>query len=103
MSKEVVGFDESVKHGAPCPYCGQTLHIEHGVFECGGEGEGTCSIWSAIGDYGRTAQRLPKSATLDVERWIDEWIVDAIGVSWTEVGWDREQHLRGVRAHWSLT
>lgn len=83
-----------------CPYCGQVLYVdENGTFECGGEGEGICSIWSAIGDYQRTVRQLPASAALNVDHWIDEWVVEAVGQSWNEIGWDRELHLRGIREH----
>ena len=91
-----------MKHGDQCPYCKQLLHVENGVFECGGAGEGICSIWSAIYAFGRAVNRLPRSAMLDVELWIDEWLADFIGQSWTEVGWNRDLHLRGVRETWDL-
>ena len=91
-----------MKHGELCPYCQQVLHVENDVFECGGEGEGICSIWAAIYDFGRAAKLLPKSATIDVDLWIDEWLADFIGASWTDVGWDRALHLRGVRETWNL-
>ena len=96
-----------VKHamndGEPCPYCGQILYVESDVFQCGGDGEGICSIWSAIYDFGRAAKKLPKSATINVEAWIDEWVVGEVGQSWTEIGWDRDLHLRGVRETWGLS
>ena len=93
----------AMAHGEPCPYCQQVLHVENGVFECSGEGEGICSIWCAIYAFGRAVDRLPKSATIDVDLWIDEWLADFIGPeSWTEVGWDRDVHLRGVRETWNL-
>jgi len=92
----------AMRHGEPCPYCKQILHVENGVFECGGEGEGICSIWSAIYAFGRAVKLLPRSATIDVELWIDEWLADFIGQSWTEVGWDRGVHMRGVRETWNL-
>ena len=91
-----------MKHGDLCPYCQQVLHVESGVFECGGAGEGICSIWSAIYDYGRAVDSLPRSAMLDVERWIDECLDGFVGQSWTEVGWDRDVHLHGVRETWNL-
>ena len=91
-------------HGQLCPYCKQVLHVESGVFECGGEGEGICSIWSAIYAFGRAVNSLPmpRPATLDVDLWIDEWLDGEIGQSWAEAGWDRDLHLRGVRETWNL-
>ena len=91
-----------MKHGDRCPYCTQTLHVENGVFECGGEGEGICSIWSAIYDYGLAVNGLPRYATVDAELWIDAWLDDFTGQSWAEAGWDRALHLRGVRETWNL-
>jgi hypothetical protein len=93
----------AMNHGEPCPYCGQILHVnEHDIFECGGDGEGICSIWSAIYDFGRAARSLPKYAAIDVDMWIDEWLAKFIGQSWAEAGWDRDLHLRGVRETWNL-
>lgn len=91
-----------MQHGDRCPYCEQVLHVEDGVFECGGEGEGICSIWAAIYDFGRAARSLPRSAAIDVDPWIDEWLDGFIGQTWTEVGWNRDLHLRGVREVWNL-
>ena len=91
-----------MKHGDRCPYCEQVLHVENEVFECGGEGEGSCSIWCAIYAFGRAVNQLPSYASIDVERWIDEWIVGEVGASWTEMGWSRDLHLRGVRETWGL-
>lgn len=92
----------AMNHGDRCPFCGQELHVENGVFQCGGDGEGICSIWSAIYDFGRAVKSLPKYATLDLDLWIDEWILGEIGQTWTEADWDRELHLRGVREIWNL-
>jgi hypothetical protein len=92
-----------MKHGDLCPYCGQVLYVEDEVFQCGGDGEGICSFWIAIYDFGRAASRLPKYASIDVESWIDEWLDAEIGESWTEIGWDRDLHLRGVREIWNLS
>ena len=91
-----------MKHGDLCPYCANVLHVEEPEFQCGGDGEGICSVWLAIYDFGHTVGRLPKSATLDVDLWIDEWLADEVGKSWTEAGMDRELHLRGVRETWNL-
>ena len=92
----------AMQHGDRCPYCGQVLHVENDVFECGGEGEGICSIWAVIYDFGKTAGRLSRSTLIDVESWIDDWLDGFIGLTWTEVGWDRSLHLRGVRETWGL-
>jgi hypothetical protein len=99
----------AMKHGDRCPYCQQVLHVENDVFECGGKGEGICSIWSAIYAFGRAVNRLvcrhqgvPRSASLDVDRWIDEWLAEEVGQSWIKIGWDRGVHLRGVRETWNL-
>jgi hypothetical protein len=95
-----------MKHGDRCPYCQQVLHVENDVFECGGEGEGCCSIWSAIYAFGHAVNRRQRSTTLDVELWIgewlDEWLAAEVGQSWSEIGWDRDVHLRGVRETWDL-
>ncbi|HSX23239.1 MAG TPA: hypothetical protein VLE97_10750 [Gaiellaceae bacterium] len=92
----------AMNDGDPCPYCGQTLYVEDGVFQCGGDGEGICSIWCAINDFGRAAKALPAYAAIDVEAWIDAWVMNEVGQSWAEIGWDRELHLRGVRETWNL-
>lgn len=93
----------AMNDGDPCPYCGQELYVDvDGVFQCGGDGEGICSIWCAINDFGKAVERLPKYVTIDIEAWIDEWIVEEIGQSWAEIGWDRDLHLRGVRETWNL-
>ena len=40
-----------------CRYCRQSLYwAPDGHFECGGDGEGACSFWSAIGDYDRAGR-----------------------------------------------
>jgi len=75
-----------------CRYCGQELYVApDGHFECGGDGEGICSFWSAIGDY----KRAGRPALLDA--WLDDWIQEAVGVSWTAIGWDRDAHARAIR------
>lgn len=89
----------AMNYGDPCPYCGQELYVEEGVFQCGGDGEGICSIWSAIYAFGRAAKREP---TIDVEAWVDAWIVEEVGQRWAEIGWDRDLHLRGIRETWNL-
>lgn len=92
----------AMQHGDRCPYCDQVLHVDNGVFQCGGDGEGICSIWSAIYAFGSAVNRLPRYAAIDVEAWIDEWLIDEVGQSWAEIGWDRALHLRGVRETWNL-
>lgn len=93
-----------MKAGDRCPYCDQELFVdENGGFQCGGDGEGICSIWCAIGDFGRDAKKLPKFAKLDLDLWIDEWVLGEVGQTWTEIGWDRDLHLRGVRETWGLS
>lgn len=94
----------AMKHGEQCPYCQQVLHVENEVFECGGEGEGFCSIWSAIYAFGDVVKGRQRSwsATFDLDRWIDDWLDEEVGQSWTEIGWDRDVHLRGVRETWNL-
>jgi hypothetical protein len=79
-----------------CRYCGQKLHWEGDHFECGGEGEGACSFWSAIGDYDRAGR--PK----DVEGWLDGWIQRAVGIDWKDMGWDRSKHAAAIRNYFKL-
>jgi len=92
----------TMNHGEQCPFCGQELHVEDGVFQCGGDGEGICSFWIAVNDFGRAIERLPTYATIDIEKWIDAWVVEQVGQSWAEIGWDRDLHLRYVREIWNL-
>lgn len=92
-----------MNHGDRCPFCDQELFVENDVFQCGGDGEGICSIWAAIYDFGRAIERLPKSAKLDLDLWIDEWVLSEVGQTWTEIEWDRDLHLRGVREIWGLS
>ena len=80
-----------------CRYCGQELYTEPGGhFECGGDGEGICSFWGTIGDYalaGHPAQ---------LEDWLDDWIQEAVGMGWAEMGWDRAAHAAAIRDHYKL-
>lgn len=92
----------AMNHGDRCPYCDQELFVEDGVFQCGGDGEGICSVWCAINDFGKAVERLPTYATINVEQWIDAWLAETVGESWAEIGWDRVLHLRGVREIWQL-
>lgn len=92
----------AMNHGDRCPYCEQELFVEDGVFQCGGDGEGICSIWCAINDFGKAVEHLPKYATIDVELWIDDWLDGFLGQSWAELGWDRDLHLHGIRETWNL-
>lgn len=79
-----------------CRYCGQKLHWSEGHFECGGEGEGICSFWSAIGDYDRAGR--PK----DVEGWLDGWIQREVGTDWAGMRWDRGKHAKAIRDYFKL-
>lgn len=80
-----------------CRYCGQELHWEGGHFECGGEGNGVCSYWAAIGDYDRAGR--PK----DVENWLDSWIHREVGTDFTAMGWDRAKHAKAIRDYFKLS
>ncbi len=74
-----------------CRYCGQVLYTApDGCFECGGDGEGICSFWSAIGDYQRAGKPEP------LESWLDAWIQNAVGVDWAAMGWDRAAHAAAI-------
>lgn len=80
-----------------CRYCGQELYwAPDGHFECGGEGEGACSFWGAIGDYDRAGRPA------DVERWLDGWIQGAVGTDWASMGWDRAKHAKAIRNYFKL-
>jgi hypothetical protein len=75
-----------------CRYCGQQLYwAPDGHFECGGEGEGACSFWSAIGDYDRAGRPA------DIESWLDGWIQRELGADWATMGWDRAKHAKAIR------
>jgi hypothetical protein len=88
---------EAAKTEKVCRYCGQKLHWSDGHFECGGEGAGVCSFWSAIGDYDRAGR--PK----DVESWLDGWIQRELGTDWAGMGWDRGAHARAIRDYFKLS
>jgi len=85
------------KREAVCRFCKQQLYwAPDGHFECGGEGEGACSFWSAIGDYDRAGR--PK----DVESWLDGWLQREMGTDWAGIGWDRAAHAKAIRAYFKL-
>jgi hypothetical protein len=80
-----------------CRFCAQVLYeAPDGSFECGGEGEGLCSFWCAIGDYDRAGRPMP------LKSWLDSWLLNEIGVDWTEMGWDRDAHAKAIRGHFAL-
>jgi hypothetical protein len=79
-----------------CRYCGQQAHWSDGHFECGGEGNGVCSFWSAISDYDRAGR--PK----DVESWLDGWLQREVGTDWAGIGWDRAKHAKAIRDYFKL-
>jgi hypothetical protein len=79
-----------------CRYCGQKLHWSGGHFECGGEGEGICSYWAAIGDYDRAGR--PK----DVGSWLDNWLHHEVGTTWAGIDWDRSKHIKAIRDYFKL-
>jgi hypothetical protein len=82
-----------VKDVEVCRHCGQELYeTSDGQFECGGEGEGLCSFRCLIGDYRRLVGRSEP-----LEGWLDAWIIGEVGVSWAEIGWDRDAHLKALR------
>ena len=81
-----------------CRYCGQKLYwAPDGHFECGGEGEGACSFWSAIGDYDRAGRPA------DIETWLDGWIQRELGADWATMGWDRAAHAKAIRDYFKLS
>ena len=81
-----------------CRYCRQELYwAPDGHFECGGEGEGACSFWSAIGDYDRAGRPA------DVETWLDGWIQRELGTDWATMGWDRGAHAKAIRDYFKLS
>lgn len=87
---------EAAKKETVCRYCGQKLHWSDGHFECGGEGNGVCSFWAAIGDYDRAGR--PK----DVESWIDRWLQHEVGTTWAGIDWDRAKHIKAIRDYFKL-
>ena len=80
-----------------CRYCRQELYWPDGHFECGGEGQGACSFWSAIGDYDRAGRPA------DIERWLDGWIQRELGADWATMGWDRAAHAKAIRDYFKLS
>ena len=81
-----------------CRYCRQTLYwAPDGHFECGGEGEGACSFWSAIGDYDRAGRPA------DIETWLDGWIQRELGADWAAMGWDRGAHAKAIRDYFKMS
>jgi hypothetical protein len=89
--------DTGAKTEKVCRFCGQPLHWSDGYFECGGEGNGICSYWAAIGDYDRAGR--PK----DVESWLDSWLHHEIGTTWAGTDWDRAKHAKAIRDYFKLT
>lgn len=81
-----------------CRYCRQSLYwAPDGHFECGGDGEGACSFWSAIGDYDRAGRPA------DIETWLDGWIQRELGADWAAMGWDRGAHAKAIRDYFKLS
>lgn len=85
--------NEAATREKVCRYCKQPLHWAATYFECGGEGEGACSYWSAIGDYDRAGRPA------DIEGWLDGWIQRELGADWAARGWDRGEHAKAIRTY----
>lgn len=85
--------DEPAQREKACRYCKQPLHWEAKFFECGGEGEGSCSFWHAIGDYDHAGRPA------DIEGWLDGWIQRELGADWAAMGWDRGEHAKAIRTY----
>ena len=97
MKADAPAKDASAKDKI-CRYCRQTLYwAPDGHFECGGEGEGACSFWSAIGDYDRAGRPA------DIETWLDGWIQRELGADWATMGWDRAAHAKAIRDYFKLS
>lgn len=83
-----------------CRFCRQELYWDpdpaDGYFECGGEGEGTCTFWNVIGDYDRAGRPA------DIEGWLDQWIQKAVGKNWNAMGWSRAKHAKAIRDYFRI-
>jgi hypothetical protein len=82
-----------------CRFCGQDLYWDpnDGHFECGGDGEGACTFWNVISDYDRAGRPA------NIDKWLDGWIQEAVGTSWTAMGWSRAKHAKAIRDYFGGT